>query len=115
MFIYFLLVFLLILSIYFYLSKKRLEKKIKLRARIISGKTIEKLLPFFENFKYHPHDMRWIGEPIDYIIFDGYSHNNPKQIVFLEVKTGKSKLNEMQRKLKELVRKKKIKWEEVRI
>ena len=113
--IYFILVILLLLTLYLYFSKKKLEKKIEISARIISGKTIEKLLPFFKKFKYNPQDLRFIGNPIDYVIFDGYSEKKLKQIVFLEVKSGKSKLTREQKNLRDIISKKKIKWEEIKI
>ena len=112
---YLIIIILIFLVTYFYLQKKRMEKRIKLSARIISGKTIEKLLPFFKDFKYDPHDMRFMGEPIDYIVFDGYSKKKLKQIVFLEVKSGKSKLTKEQSELKKIIKKKKVKWEEVKV
>ena len=112
---YLIILVLTFLTLYFYLQKKRMEKKIRISARIISGKTIEKLLPFFKNFKYDSHDMRFIGEPIDYIVFDGYSKKNLRQIVFLEVKSGKGKLTKEQNELKKIIKKKKIKWEEVKV
>ncbi|MEM5790719.1 MAG: Holliday junction resolvase-like protein [Candidatus Aenigmatarchaeota archaeon] len=93
------------------------EDAIKRSARALSGKTLEKLVPFLENFPYNAHDIRWIGDPVDLIIFDGYSSEGKdlKQIVFCEVKSGESKLSEAQKKVKELVEKKRVKWDEFRI
>ena len=115
MIIYFILLIFALFAIYFYIQKKRIEKRIKISARLISGKTIEKLLPFFKNFKYNPHDLRFVGDPIDYIIFDGYSEGKIKQIVFLEIKSGKSKLSKIQNEIKEMIEKRKVKWEELKI
>jgi len=85
-------------------------------ARTLSGKTLEKLIPFLEKFPYDAHDLRWLGDPVDFIIFDGYSsEKSPKQIVFCEVKSGESKLSKVQNEIKELVEKKKVKWFEFRI
>ncbi len=85
-------------------------------ARTLSGKTLEKLIPFLDKFPYDAHDLRWLGDPVDFIIFDGYSsEKSPKQIVFCEVKSGKSNLNKTQNEIKELVDKKKVKWFEFRI
>jgi predicted Holliday junction resolvase-like endonuclease len=98
-------------------EEKIREDAIKRSARTLSGKTLEKLVPFLENFPYDPHDIRWLGDPVDLIIFDGYSSEGKdlKQIVFCEVKSGKSKLSSTQNKVKEIVEKKKVKWEEFRI
>ena len=85
-------------------------------ARTLSGKTLEKLIPFLDKFPYDAHDMRWLGDPVDFIIFDGYSsEKSPEQIVFCEVKSGQSSLSKTQNKIKELVEKKKVKWFEFRI
>lgn len=113
--LFFALIILSIFTIYLYFSKKHLEKRIKKSARIISGKAIEKLLPFFKEFKYDVHDLRLLGEPIDYIIFDGYSKGKIKQIVFLEVKTGESKLSKIQKEIKDIIEKKEVRWEELKI
>ncbi len=91
------------------------EDAIKRSARSLSGKTLEKLVPFLENFPYDAHDIRWLGDPIDLIIFDGYSSQDLRQIVFCEVKSGESKLTQLQKKIKEIVENKKVKWEEFRI
>jgi predicted Holliday junction resolvase-like endonuclease len=59
--------------------------------------------------------FRWLGDPIDLIVFDGYSEDNPQKITFLEIKSGNSKLTSKQNKIKELIEKKKVEWEEFRI
>ncbi|MEM5794168.1 MAG: Holliday junction resolvase-like protein [Candidatus Aenigmatarchaeota archaeon] len=94
------------------------EDAIKRSARALSGKALEKLVPFLENFPYDAHDIRWLGDPIDLIIFDGYSSSegkNLRQIVFCEVKSGESRLTQAQKKVKEIVEEKKVKWEEFRV
>lgn len=84
-------------------------------ARTLSGKTLEKLIPFLDKFPYDSHDMRWLGDPIDFVIFDGHSSQSPKQIVFCEVKSGSSRLSKTQSNIRELIDKKKVKWFEFRI
>ena len=97
-------------------EKEIREDAISRSARTLSGKTLEKLIPFLEKFDHDPHDVRWLGDPIDLVIFDGVSgENNPRQITFLEVKSGKSELTKKQERIKELVEKKKIRWEEFRV
>lgn len=84
-------------------------------ARTLSGRTLEKLVPFLDNFPYDAHDIRWLGDPIDLVIFDGQSSGNLRQIVLCEVKSGEGKLTKTQNKIKELVSKKRVKWEEFKI
>ncbi|MBI2084008.1 MAG: hypothetical protein HYT70_00080 [Candidatus Aenigmarchaeota archaeon] len=91
------------------------EDAISRSARTLSGKTLEKLVPFLDKFSYDPHDIRWMGDPIDFVIFHGNSDGSPKEIVFCEIKSGKSFLSRNQRKIKELVEGRKVRWYEFRI
>ena len=84
--------------------------------RVLSGKVLEKLVPFLKDFPYDPHDIRWLGDPIDLVIFDGYSADGvPNKIVFCEVKSGESKLSKIQNRIKELIAGKKVEWKEFRV
>ena len=72
------------------------------------GKSFENLFPFMNNYPYEPRNFRFIGDPIDGLSFeDG-------KIVFMEFKTGTSKLSEKQKKIKELVENKKVEWKEIK-
>jgi len=97
-------------------EKRIREDAIARSARTVSGKTLEKLVPFLDKFSYDAHDIRWLGDPIDFVIFDGYSSQGyPREIVFCEVKSGKSSLSKSQSKIKELVEGKKVRWYEFRV
>jgi predicted Holliday junction resolvase-like endonuclease len=96
------------------------EDAIARSARTLSGKTLEKFVPFLEDFPYNPHDVRWLGDPVDLVVFDGYSKNKEsgggmKQVVFCEVKSGESKLSDIQKQIKNLIENKKVKWEEFKV
>lgn len=99
-------------------EKEIREDAISRSARTLSGKTLEKIVPFLEKFKHDPHDIRWLGDPIDLVIFDGYSrnnHSNLDKITFCEIKSGDSTVNPSQKKIKEIIEKKKVEWEEFKI
>ncbi|MEM5815157.1 MAG: Holliday junction resolvase-like protein [Candidatus Aenigmatarchaeota archaeon] len=83
--------------------------------RIISGKVSERLAPLLREFPYNPKDARWIGDPIDLVVFDGLSEGKLRKIVFVEVKTGKSNLNKNEREVREVLKKREVMWKEVRI
>jgi predicted Holliday junction resolvase-like endonuclease len=94
------------------------EDAILRSARTLSGKTLEKLVPFLEKFNHDPHDVRWLGDPVDLVIFDGYSksnHDGLEKITFCEIKSGNSKITRSQEKIKKIVEKKKVEWEEFNI
>tara|TARA_X000001036_G_scaffold437672_1_gene483551 strand:- start:1689 stop:2213 length:525 start_codon:yes stop_codon:yes gene_type:complete len=73
------------------------------------GHIAEKLAPFLEDFPYNPEDAIFLGQPIDYVVFDDSS------VVFVEIKTGKSKLSTKQRHIRDLIKNKYVEWKEIRI
>lgn len=67
------------------------EDSIKRSQAVIMGKITEHLIPYFPDFKYNPKDVRFLGTPVDFVVFDGLSEGEVmKKVVFLEVKTGKT-------------------------
>ncbi len=74
------------------------------------GKLLERLAPCLPTFsKYDPRDMRCICDPFDYVLFDGLTvQRHVKQIAFIEVKCGRSRLSSVQRSVLEAVENHKI-------
>jgi len=62
-----------------------------------------------DGFPGDPKKFRFIGSPIDGIIFD------EDEIKFVEIKTRGGKLSETQKRIKKLVEKKRIGWYEVTV
>lgn len=96
---------------------------VKRSKRTLLGKLWEQVSPYLPKFPFRPSDMKFIGAPIDFIIFDGASENDIRQVIFLEVKSGDSKLSSQEKKLKQAIEEGKVSWrlfnvdkpEEVRI
>ena len=72
------------------------------------GMSFEQLFPFMNNYPYNPRNFRFIGTPIDGLSFED------DKIVFIEFKTGKSALSNLQQRIKDLINKKKVEWKEIR-
>jgi len=72
------------------------------------GKAIEQFFPFLENYPYNKNNFRFIGSPIDGIQFED------DKIIFIEFKTSNSKLSENQKRIKEIIEKKNVYFEEFR-
>lgn len=87
---------------------------VKRSQSVILGSVYEKILPFLPNFPYSPKDMVFIGKGFDYLILDGLSTGNLEQIIFLEIKSGKSGLNGNEKMIRETVSNKRVKFEELR-
>lgn len=75
------------------------------------GMISEHLVPMLENFPYNPEDAHFLGQPVDYLIYDFKDH----KIVFLEVKSGNSKLSKRQKIIKNIIQQGRVFYEEIRI
>ena len=82
---------------------------------VILGGVYEKILPALPNFPYSPKDMTFIGKWIDYIVFDGLSEGNLREIIFLELKSGKSTLNRNEQAIRACLEHKRVRYSEYRI
>jgi predicted Holliday junction resolvase-like endonuclease len=68
------------------------------------GKAVEKVAPTLPGFPYNIGDCRFLGEPIDYIVFGGVAMKKRiDELVFADVKTGKAPLKDSQRPIKDAV------------
>jgi hypothetical protein len=64
------------------------------------GTTVEQMVPFVKEMPYEPSDMRILsGGPVDYVVFDGLCEGKVRELVFLDVKTGKARTNEAQKQV----------------
>ena len=81
---------------------------------VIMGKITEHFIPYLPEFTFNPKDARFIGSPIDFVVFDGLDEEAIREIWFVEVKTASSSLNKRQRKIKEAIQENRVKWKELR-
>jgi len=89
---------------------------------VLKGKIAEHMVPMYRDvFKYDPSDARFIGAPIDYLIFDGYSavkdshSDEPITVILADIKTGNAQLNLTERKIKEAVEQGRVRWETIQL
>lgn len=78
------------------------------------GKVTEHIVPYLPGFSFNPKDVRFLGTPIDLIVFDGLCDGRVNKIVFVEVKTGSSSLSGRERLVREAVGARKVEWLEFR-
>lgn len=105
--------------VYFQIWRSRYLKKIRQESvrqsqAVISGKVYEQLLPYLPDFPFNPKDVRFLGSPVDLVVFDGMDRGVLERVVFVEVKTGQASLTPRERQLREVVRAGKVEWVEVR-
>jgi len=106
-----------------FLKNREWEKKvdeiradaIKKSRAVLGGQFSEQLAPYLPDFPFSPTEVRFIGKPIDFIVFKGMDQKEISEIVFVEVKSGKSGLSTHERVLRDAIRGKKVSWVEYRI
>jgi predicted Holliday junction resolvase-like endonuclease len=82
---------------------------------VVSGKVSEHLAPYMGAFPYDPKDARFLGTPVDLLVFDGMSQDDLREIVFLEIKSGGSTLSTRERRVRDAVLARRVVWREFRV
>ena len=96
-------------------TEKIRADSIKQSLAVTTGKVAEQLVPFFPTFPWSPKDARFIGSPIDLVVFDWVDENTLREIIFVEVKAGASaRLTTKQRQLRDCVQAGRVTWRELR-
>ena len=95
----------------------RLEEIVKNRLKqsraVLGGLVSEQMSPLLPGFPFDPGDCRFVGKPVDFIVFRGMNEKNISEVIFLEVKSGKSRnLNDQEKKLKDIIQAGKVGWAE---
>lgn len=82
---------------------------------VLGGHFTENLAPFLPDFPFLPNECRFVGKPVDFIVFRGADEKNIKEVIFVEVKSGKSQLSAHELNLKETIDNKRVRFVEYRI
>ncbi len=79
---------------------------------VLGGKFTEQMAPYLPDFNYDPTEARFIGSPIDLIVFPGLAQGDPKEIVIMEIKSGKNyQLTPQEKKIRQLIEDGMVRWE----
>jgi predicted Holliday junction resolvase-like endonuclease len=105
------LIFILIIFLVFFYKKSfELESQLndlafsKSSQSVKYGKLTEQWIPFSKHFPFNSENFKFLGAPIDGIVFDD------NKIIFCEFKSNSSRLSGKQKKIKDLVQSKKVEW-----
>jgi len=102
----------LVIVIYFYRKlQKEVSELVSDKQSILTrhGKSVEQFIPFLKDYPYSKENFRFLGTPIDGMQFEN------EKVIFVEFKTGESKLSERQERIKKLVEQKKVEFKEFRM
>jgi len=87
---------------------------------VMRGQATEHLAPFIIKGT-NPKDYRFMGNPVDYVLFEGLSDLLDKKsdeivsIKFIDIKTGKSSLNKSQRRIRDAIKDNKVTFEVINL
>lgn len=82
---------------------------------VIVGKVTEHVAPWLPLFPYNPKDARFIGSPVDMIVFDGADSDDVRRIIFLEIKSNTAGLTKRQRQIRDAIQTHCVEWQELRV
>lgn len=93
-------------------SRKRIDKS----RSVIMGQVAEHFAPFLPGFRYHFKDARFLGAPVDFIVFNGlHDGRDELELVFCEVKTGKAGLSASESAIQRAVQEGRVRFEVLRL
>lgn len=106
--------------VYFLMWKAKYTSRIREDAvqrsqAVTAGKVHEQLIPYLPAFRFNPKDVRFLGSPVDLVIFDGLAEGQVRRIVFLEVKTGGAGLSNRERCVRDVIQAGEVEWAEIRV
>ena len=96
------------------------KETLKKSRAVLRGQASEHLAPYVLQGT-NPKDYRFMGNPIDYICFDGLSDildgnsNELTCVRFIDIKTGKSTLNKSQRRIRDAIKNNKVTFEVINL
>ena len=91
------------------------EDAIKHSRAVLSGQFSEQIAPYLPDFPYKPTEARFIGKPIDFVVFKGMDEKKIDEVVFVEVKSGQSQLSGVERSLRNTLQNKNVSWHEYKV
>src|SRR5436309_14054144 len=79
------------------------ENAVQRSLAVTAGKVHEQLVPYLPEFGFNPKDARFLGSPVDLVVFDGLAAGELRRVVFLEVKTGGAPLTARERQVRTVI------------
>ncbi len=91
------------------------ENAVQRSLAVTAGKVHEQLVPYLPQFGFNPKDARFLGSPVDLVVFDGLFAGDVHRVVFLEVKTGDGQLTTRERQVRDVIEAREVVWAELRL
>lgn len=98
------------------------KRSVNTSRAVLKGKMAEQLAPIMPEFQYLPSDAKFLGDPVDYVVFDGYSDFRDGEgdaedieVVLIDIKSGGARLTKGQQAIARAVQEGRVRFETIRI
>lgn len=98
------------------------KRSVNTSRAVLKGKMAEQLAPILPQFEYLPSDAKFLGDPVDYVVFDGYTALRDGEgkaeeisVVLIDIKSGSARLTKGQVAIAEAIKAGRVRFETVRI
>mgnify|MGYP003613317775 CR=1 FL=1 len=98
------------------------KRSVNTSRAVLKGKMAEQFAPILPEFQYLPSDAKFLGDPVDYVVFDGYTDYRDGNgraediaIVLIDIKSGGARLTKGQQAIAQAIQQGKIRFETIRI
>ena len=98
------------------------KRSVNTSRAVLKGKMAEQLAPILPQFQYLPSDAKFLGDPVDYVVFDGYTDFRDGdgtaediEVVLIDIKSGGARLTKGQVAIAQAIRDGRVRFETVRI
>lgn len=87
------------------------KQRLKTSRSVLGGQFSEQLAPYLPDFPFNPGECRFIGKPVDFLVFSGLDGGNVEEVIFVEVKSGRRKqLSKVERSLRDAINQRQVRW-----
>lgn len=98
------------------------KRSVNTSRAVLKGKMAEQLAPIMPQFQYLPSDAKFMGDPIDYVVFDGYTDFRDGdgfaediEVVLIDIKSGGARLTKGQQAIEQAIKDGRVRFETIRI
>ena len=98
------------------------KRSVNTSRAVLKGKMAEQLAPIMPEFQYLPSDAKFLGDPVDYVVFDGYTdlrdgegRAEDIEVVLIDIKSGGARLTKGQQAIAQAIAQGRVRFEAVRI
>ncbi|OTG81379.1 endonuclease [Acinetobacter sp. ANC 5054] len=98
------------------------KRSVNTSRAVLKGKMAEQMAPIMPQFQYLPSDAKFLGDPIDYMVFDGYTDYRDGdgraediEVVLIDIKSGGARLTKGQQAIAQAVAEGRVRFETIRI